>query len=80
MDSNPPTTRQGKNMYCKKEENLKTCPCSYPGCPRKGICCDCLKYHWGKRELPACYFSREAEKTFNRSIEMFIKSQKRSEE
>jgi hypothetical protein len=76
MDSNPPTTRQGKNIYCKKEENLKDCPSTYPDCPRKGMCCECVKHHREKGELPACYFSEKAEKTFDRSIENFIKEQK----
>lgn len=63
-------------MECQKEKNLKTCPCSWPDCPRKGICCECLRYHREKGELPACYFSKEAEKTYDRSIENFIKSKK----
>jgi len=32
--------RKNKIMECKKEQNLKDCPCSYPRCPRKGVCCD----------------------------------------
>jgi hypothetical protein len=63
-------------MECKEQENLKNCPCTYPDCPRKGICCECIKYHWQKGELPACFFSPEAEKTFDRSIEKFIEDQK----
>lgn len=62
-------------MNCKKESNLPQCPCTYPGCPRKGICCDCLRYHLDKRELPACCFSQGAEKTYDRSIKNFIKDQ-----
>ncbi len=61
-------------MECKKQENLKHCNCSYPGCPRKGICCDCIKYHREQGELPGCYFPESQEKTFDRSIEFFIKS------
>lgn len=61
-------------MECKKQENLKHCNCSYPGCPRKGICCECIKYHRERGDLPACYFSETQEKTFDRSIEFFIKS------
>jgi len=71
-------------MECKQKENLKSCPCTYlpagrqgPDCPRKGICCECLKYHRKNNELPACYFSPEAEKTFDRSIEKFIQGQKK---
>ena len=62
-------------MECKIEENLEDCPCTYPGCDKKGKCCDCLKYHLARNELPACCFSEEAEKTFDRSFEMFIKNQ-----
>ena len=65
-------------MECQKEENLKSCPCTYPDCSRKGICCECIRYHLTRNELPACCFSKEAEKTFDRSFEMFIKDQKRS--
>ncbi|MGC9031367.1 MAG: DUF6485 family protein [Minisyncoccia bacterium] len=64
-------------MECKQKENLKRCPCTWPDCPRKGICCECLKHHLKKGELPACYFSPEIEKTYDRSIENFIKNWKR---
>lgn len=62
---------------CKQAENLKTCPCTWPDCPRKGVCCDCLRHHLLKNELPACCFSKEAEKTYDRSIENFIRDQKK---
>ncbi len=62
-------------MECRQEETRKTCPCTWPDCPRKGICCDCLKYHWQRGELPACLFSTEAEKTFDRSVKNFIRDQ-----
>ncbi len=64
------------NRECKKEENLNECSCTYQGCPRKGICCECIKYHWKMNELPACFFSERAEKTYDRSIEKFIEEQK----
>jgi len=60
-------------MECKKEQNLKNCPCTYPNCSRKGLCCECIEYHRKNNELPACYFTKEAEKTYDRSIENFIK-------
>jgi hypothetical protein len=47
--------------------------CTYPGCPKAGICCECIKYHRERRELPACYFGGKAEKTFDRSVEKFLK-------
>jgi hypothetical protein len=60
-------------MECKKEENLKDCNCTYPGCPKKGICCECIRHHLAKRCLPACCFPPEAEATYDRSFEHFIK-------
>ena len=60
-------------MECKREKNKENCNCSYePACVRKGIGCECIKHHREKDELPACYFSAEAEKTFDRSFEKFI--------
>jgi len=63
-------------MECKQKENLKDCPCTYLDCLRKGTCCECIKYHWGRGELPACFFSKKAEKTYDRSIENFVQEQK----
>jgi hypothetical protein len=60
-------------MECKKEENMRFCNCSYSSCDKRGICCECIKYHRDMGELPACYFSAEEEKTYNRSIENFIR-------
>ena len=58
-------------MDCKKEKNLDKCNCTYEPCSRKGVCCDCLTYHRKSRELPACCFPKDAEKTYNRSFEYF---------
>ncbi len=55
-----------------KKENLKDCPCTYEPCARKGLCCECIKYHLAQNELPACCFSKEAEKTYNRSFDKFV--------
>ncbi len=61
-------------MECKRPENVKDCPCTYPNCSRKGMCCECLKHHLENRELPACCFPPEVEKTYDRSIERFIQA------
>ena len=58
-------------MDCKKDKNLTSCNCTYEPCSRKGICCECVSYHVRSRELPACFFSDDAEKTFDRSFEHF---------
>ena len=58
-------------MECKKEKNLEGCNCSYEGCARQGVCCACLRYHLGMRQLPACCFPAAVERTYNRSFERF---------
>ena len=60
-------------MECKKLQNAKHCNCSYSPCPRKGLCCDCLSYHLANRELPACCFPNDAERSYDRSFEHFAK-------
>ena len=60
-------------MECKKAENLESCTCTYEGCPRKGDCCDCIRYHLRSRQLPGCCFPADAESTFDRSFEHFAK-------
>jgi hypothetical protein len=58
-------------VECQKEENKKDCNCTYP-CDRKGMCCECLRYHWDMEQLPACFFPDDVEKTYDRSIKKFI--------
>ncbi|MCM8785995.1 MAG: DUF6485 family protein [Candidatus Omnitrophica bacterium] len=57
---------------CNIERNLKKCTCSYEGCSKKGLCCECLSYHWSMRQLPGCLFPPDAERTYDRSLEYFI--------
>lgn len=58
-------------MECHQQQNLKRCNCSYTPCPRKGNCCECLDYHLKMRQLPACCFPDDAEKTYDRSFGHF---------
>ena len=57
---------------CKKEENKKSCNCTYTGCEKKGICCECIRYHLAMKQLPACCFPDDVEKTYDRSIRRFV--------
>ncbi|PIU03051.1 MAG: hypothetical protein COT55_00245 [Candidatus Diapherotrites archaeon CG09_land_8_20_14_0_10_32_12] len=59
-------------MECNKPKNLAKCNCTYEPCERKGICCECIKYHLSRDELPACCFPDEIEKTFDRSVARFV--------
>ncbi len=60
-------------MDCIQEKNRERCNCTYEPCQRKGNCCDCLTYHIRNRQLPACVFPANAEKTFDRSFEHFAR-------
>jgi hypothetical protein len=59
-------------MECKQEKNKVTCTCSYEPCARKGICCECIDYHWRHGELPGCLFPPQMERTYDRSLARFI--------
>jgi len=61
---------------CTQETNKANCNCTYP-CSRKGVCCECIAYHRRSGELPACYFSKEAERTYDRSISNYLRSTKK---
>ena len=64
-------------MACPNmDTNLAFCTCSYPGCPRKGNCCECLQYHLRNNELPACAFPADVEKTYDRSFRRFAQINK----
>jgi hypothetical protein len=58
-------------MDCNQIANAANCNCTYEPCARKGTCCQCLRYHLNSRELPACCFPADVEKTYDRSFETF---------
>lgn len=60
-------------MECKRESNKQNCTCTYAGCSRAGVCCECVAYHKRRNELPGCFFPPEAERTYDRSVETFVK-------
>lgn len=60
-------------MECRQTQNKKNCNCTYEPCSKKTVCCDCLRYHLSSRELPACCFPADAERSYDRSFEHFAK-------
>ena len=49
--------------------NTLPCPCTF-NCPRRGRCCACVLHHRTHNEgVPACFFSKEVEATYDRSVE-----------
>ncbi len=62
---------------CKNiKKNIAICNCTYAGCPRHGVCCECLAYHRPAAQLPACYFDAKGERTYDRSFENYLKNVK----
>ncbi len=57
-----------------KAKNLADCTCSY-SCAKKGLCCECVAHHRAKGQIPACFFSKEAEATYDRSIAALAREQ-----
>ncbi len=58
-----------------KQKNLQRCNCSYEPCSRKGKCCECVQYHLRMKQMPACFFSDKAERSYDRSFRKFIADQ-----
>ncbi len=51
----------------------ENCHCTYTSCPRRGNCCQCVAYHRNKNQFTACFFSPEAERSYDRSLQMLLK-------
>jgi Domain of unknown function (DUF6485) len=64
-------------MECDLKKNLVQCTCSYESCSRRGKCCECVAYHRRSNQIPGCFFTPEAERTYDRSITKFIAAQKK---
>ncbi|MCD4834390.1 MAG: DUF6485 family protein, partial [Bacteroidales bacterium] len=41
---------------------------------KKGVCCDCIAYHRSIKQLPACYFPDDVERTYDRSVSKFLET------
>ena len=63
-------------MECIIERNKTACPCTYESCDKRGKCCECVAYHRGKDQLPGCFFTKEGERTYDRSFRFFAKDRK----
>jgi hypothetical protein len=56
-------------------DNRHECACTYP-CSRHGKCCECIAYHRRMGEVPGCFFSKQGEATYDRSLEAFYRDRK----
>jgi hypothetical protein len=57
-----------------QNENMKDCACTYSSCDKRGKCCECIRSHLKRRELPGCCFPPDVERTYDRSFERFIQT------
>lgn len=54
-------------------DNKRACTCTFD-CPRHGKCCACVAHHRDNNEgVPGCFFSKEAEATYDRSVEALVR-------
>jgi len=61
--------------FCtNRDANLEACTCTYEPCSRKGLCCECMRYHLKLGEVPGCFFSKEDERSYDRTIARFVAS------
>jgi len=58
---------------CTHQKSPVNCACTYSSCSRHGKCCECIAYHRQSGEIPGCLFSPKAERTYDRSVEAFIR-------
>ncbi|MFQ6133885.1 MAG: DUF6485 family protein [Armatimonadota bacterium] len=59
-------------MECVQlEANKAGCTCTYMACDKRGNCCECIRSHLSRNELPGCCFPPEVEKTYDRSFARF---------
>lgn len=61
-------------MECTADTNSASCTCTYSSCSKRGKCCQCVEYHRANGELPGCFFPPDAERTYDRSREAYIKA------
>ena len=63
-------------MDCSLESNISKCTCTYEGCDKKGRCCECVAYHRDMKQLPGCFFTKEGERSYDRSFRRFVMENK----
>ncbi len=64
-------------MECISTRTLEHCTCTYTSCDKRGNCCKCVLYHREKGQIPGCFFSVKGERTYDRSLQNFIKDKSR---
>lgn len=43
----------GNSADCRnRPRNTEACACYETSCSRRGVCCDCIRFHWGHNTWP----------------------------
>jgi len=63
-------------MACEFNKTID-CPCTY-SCQHHAKCCECIAFHVKGGEFPACFFSKEGEKAYDRSLSALLKDRGRT--
>lgn len=58
-------------------DNKNECSCTY-SCPRRKKCCECVAYHRSMGEVPGCFFSKQGERTYDRSVENLYRDRQKN--
>ncbi|TYO99553.1 hypothetical protein EDC39_10276 [Geothermobacter ehrlichii] len=59
------------NGGCKA--GIDHCSCTYTSCGKRGNCCQCVLFHRSRGEVTGCFFSPEGERSYDRSLENFVR-------
>jgi len=54
------------------EKNKTECTCTY-SCGKRGLCCECVRYHRAAGQIPGCFFTAAGEATYDRSVRNFCR-------
>jgi hypothetical protein len=63
-------------MECTLEKTKASCACTFESCTRRGKCCECVAYHNSKGQFPGCLFTKEGERSYDRSFERLVADRK----
>jgi hypothetical protein len=53
-DATPAKSKSAKTSCPNRERNNQNCPCTCDECERHGVCCECVAFHRGRGDRPAC--------------------------
>lgn len=62
-------------MECTLEGNKAGCSCTYDF-GKRGRCSKCVAYQGKMKQIPECFFTKESERTYDRSYHRYMMENK----